>query len=126
MLLCSHSQIDLLRKIFTGLAPPTPFDFVFYRESVPGRLTDIENLEAVELALTNLRQSILNMHRAVADVREKQTLLSKKKERGDNLVNSQLETLCCAPGSMKNMSASYSSLGWARTLSLKLTLAIFE
>lgn len=72
---------------FTGLAPPSPFGDAVLPEPAPGSLAELRSSEAVEQVLAQLRVSISEMHRAVADVHEKQTLLNKKKERGDNIVN---------------------------------------
>ncbi|ETP51549.1 hypothetical protein F442_03336, partial [Phytophthora nicotianae P10297] len=74
-------------ELFTGLPPPSPFGHAFVRKQGQGELIEAGNSDRIERSLAQLRASVHNMHRDVSNAREKQTLLNKKKERGENLVN---------------------------------------
>jgi hypothetical protein len=74
-------------ELFTGLPPPSPFGHAFVQRQGQGVLIEAGNSEWIERSLAQLRASVQKMHREVSNAKEKQTLLNKKKERGENLVN---------------------------------------
>jgi len=74
-------------ELFTGLSPPSPFGGVFVRKPSPGKLIVLDPVDEIDRSMERLRASVYAMHKEVADARLKQTMLNKKKERGDALVN---------------------------------------
>ncbi|POM69893.1 Hypothetical protein PHPALM_13794 [Phytophthora palmivora] len=74
-------------ELFTGLPPPSPFRHAFVTRSGQDILIEAGNSDKIERSLAQLRASIQKMHREVSTAKEKQTLLNKKKERGENIVN---------------------------------------
>lgn len=74
-------------ELFTGLDPPSPLKAVYLGPEVAPSVQPTRTSAKIESSLALLRTSVRAMHRAVADARLKQTLLNKKKARGDNVVN---------------------------------------
>jgi len=52
-----------------------------------GKLIVLDPVDEIDRSMERLRASVYAMHKEVADARLKQTMLNKKKERGDALVN---------------------------------------
>ncbi|KAE9273283.1 hypothetical protein PR003_g29951 [Phytophthora rubi] len=71
--------------LFTGLQCPTPLKEFYLLET--GELQTVPDSDAIDEFLEKLRSSIHDMHKDVEDQREKQRLLNKKRQRGENLVN---------------------------------------
>lgn len=63
-LLANRSSVEL----FIGLAPPSSLGYAFLPEPAPGMLTELNNTESIERGLVELRTSLSEMHRTVADV----------------------------------------------------------
>ncbi|KAE8966241.1 hypothetical protein PF011_g28010 [Phytophthora fragariae] len=78
-------------ELFTGLQCPTPLKEFYLPET--GELQTVPDSDAIDEFLEKLRSSIHDMHKDVEDQREKQRLLNKKRQRGENLVNLQWATL---------------------------------
>jgi hypothetical protein len=74
-------------ELFTGMAPPSPFGAAFLREPSPGKVIVLDSLDKIDQSMEQLRSSVYEMHKDVADARLKQTMLNKKKERGDSIAN---------------------------------------
>ncbi|KAE8903142.1 hypothetical protein PF003_g12674 [Phytophthora fragariae] len=74
-------------ELFTGLEPPSPLQSVFLGPDVSPSVQPARTSAEIESSLAQLRARVRDMHRAVTDARLKQTLLNKKRERGDNMVN---------------------------------------
>jgi hypothetical protein len=74
-------------ELFTGLEPPSPLQAVYLGPGVAPSVQPTRTSAEIEESLVQLRASVRDTHKAVADARLKQTLLNKKRERGDNLVN---------------------------------------
>ncbi|KAE9205031.1 hypothetical protein PF004_g17671 [Phytophthora fragariae] len=72
-------------ELFTGLQCPTPLKEFYLPET--GELQTIPDSDAIDEFLEKLRSSIHDMHKDVEDQREKQRLLNKKRQRGENIVN---------------------------------------
>ncbi|OWY93630.1 hypothetical protein PHMEG_00036901 [Phytophthora megakarya] len=74
-------------ELFTRLEPPSPLQAIYLGPEMTASVQPTRTSAEIESNLAQLRASIQDMHKAVADARLKQTLLNKKKERGDNMVN---------------------------------------
>lgn len=72
-------------ELFTGLPCPTPLREFYLPEK--DKLQTVPECEKIDEFLSKLRDSIQAMHGPVQDRKEKQRLLNKKRERGENLVN---------------------------------------
>ncbi|KAE8897356.1 hypothetical protein PF003_g18627 [Phytophthora fragariae] len=88
----NHTAVpSLARKtpgeLFTGLEPPSPLQAVFLGPNVSPSVQPARTSAEIESSLAQLRASVRDIHRAVTDAHLKQTLLNKKRERGDNMVN---------------------------------------
>ncbi|GMF59946.1 unnamed protein product [Phytophthora fragariaefolia] len=79
-----------LGPLFTGLQPPSPLQAVFLGPDVTPSVHPARTSAGIESSLAQLRASVRDMHQAVKDARLKQTLLNKKRERGENMVNSNV------------------------------------
>uniref|UniRef100_H3H597 Integrase catalytic domain-containing protein n=1 Tax=Phytophthora ramorum TaxID=164328 RepID=H3H597_PHYRM len=72
-------------ELFTGLQCPTPLSEFYLPNS--NELQQVPPSQQIDSYLTDLRNSLHEMHCKVEDQRLKQRLLNKKRERGENLVN---------------------------------------
>lgn len=73
-------------ELFTGLPRSTPLSTIKIIRNGKREVIDT-NVSSIKKFLTTLRQSIQLMHKEMSDQRLKQTLLNKKRQRGEHLVN---------------------------------------
>ncbi|OWY95256.1 hypothetical protein PHMEG_00034786 [Phytophthora megakarya] len=66
---------------------PSPLQAVFLLPQVTPSVQSARTSAEIESSCAGLRASVQAMHKAVKDARLKQTLLNKKRERDDNMVN---------------------------------------
>ncbi|GMF42754.1 unnamed protein product [Phytophthora fragariaefolia] len=78
-------------ELFTGLEPPSSLQAVNLGPEVTQSVQPARTSAEIEASLAQLRASVKDMHRAVADAGLKQTLLNKKQERCDNMVNFSID-----------------------------------
>ncbi|OWZ06150.1 hypothetical protein PHMEG_00021636 [Phytophthora megakarya] len=73
-------------ELFTGLPPPSPFAHACLQRDGGDKFVTLPSSNAIERSLAQLRENARRPHCEVSCAREKQTLLSKTKHRGEKVV----------------------------------------